>query len=61
MIIARHPRQLRDVKLDGLQAKVGAWKHLQAEAEAELDVLSPAAVAHAFKGKLLLCEKLTSP
>ena len=38
--------------LDGLQAKLGALKRLQAETAAELDTLLPAILAKAFKGEL---------
>ncbi len=38
--------------LDGVQAKVQALKHLQAESAAQLDALMPAVLERAFRGGL---------
>lgn len=47
------PEQRRIVAyLDGLQAKVDALRHLQAETQRELDALMPAVLARAFAGEL---------
>ena len=47
------PEQRRIVAyLDGLQAKVDALKHLQAETTAELNAMLPSVLDKAFKGEL---------